>query len=207
MATLAATDSFRLVERKIPIIPIQETFTLLVPMRTVQELIRISGSFPNEEDVEMEISEQQVLFKVGNLEMYSRLLAGAFVKYGAIIPTTFIAKAGVTTSELVQALRLSTVFSQSGVANVMIEITEDGNFSLTSYGSQKGTTKHTVYAILDEGFVPVKVALNAKFLLDACTASNSPHLQLAFSGATTALVITAAEPDYIQLVMPIRLDS
>jgi len=206
-AVLAATDSFRLVERRIPIVPIQDSFTFLVPMRTIQELIRISASFVEFPDLEVEITDQQLLMRLDTLEIYSRLLTGNFPKYHAIIPQKFMAVAEVTTTELVQALRLSAIFSQSGVANVMVEIDSEGTFTIASYGSQRGSTSHTVYAVMQEGFEPVRAAFNAKFLLDACTASNSPHLELRFSGPTTALVIGTEDPTYLQLVMPIRLDS
>ncbi|MBU6389611.1 DNA polymerase III subunit beta [Patescibacteria group bacterium] len=205
--TLAATDSFRLVERKIPIIPIQESLTVLLPGRTAQELIRLAGSYPDAADIEMEIGDQQVLLRLGTVEIYSRLITGSFPKYQSIIPTGAVAVAEVTTSELVQALRLSSVFSQAGVSNVMLEVDGDGAFSVASYGSQKGSTRHTIYALVQDGFQPLKTAFNAKFLLDACTACGADHLQLRFSGPTTALLIATEAPDYLQLVMPIRLDS
>lgn len=205
--TLAATDSFRLVERKVPIVPVQQDFTLLIPMRAIQEIIRIGASFPNLADLELEVSEQQLLFRIDTIELFSQLIAGNFPKYSAIIPQTFQAIVDVTTSELVQALRLSTVFSQSGITNVMIEIGEDGSITITSYGSQRGSAKHTVYAITQEGFTPLKAAFNAKFLLDACNASNSAHLQLRFSGSTSALVVGTEDESFLGLVMPIRLDS
>lgn len=207
LLTLATTDSFRLVEKKIKITPTKESFTLLVPARAIQELIRISTSAPEIKEVEVEVSEQQVIFRLGAIELFSRLLVGAFPKYTAIIPQKFVAMANVTTSELVQALRLSAIFSQAGVANVMLEIDAEGNFSLASYGSQRGTTKHTIHALLEEGFTPIRAAFNARFLLDACSATDASHVQLHFSGTTSALMITTDELDYLQLVMPIRLES
>ena len=205
--TLAATDSFRLVEKKLAILPNPESLNLLIPARAVQELIRISGAVPELAEVQIEVSEQQVVFKTGAIELFSRLLVGAFPKYSAIIPQKFQALANVTTSELVQALRLSTIFSQAGVSNIMLEIDQEGTFSLASYGSQRGSTKHVIHTVLEDGFTPLKAAFNARFLLDACAATGASHLQLHFSGTTSALMVTTEEKDYLQLVMPIRLES
>jgi DNA polymerase-3 subunit beta len=206
-ATLAATDSFRLVERKITIVPIPELVTLLIPARTIQEIIRISSSVPVNSDLELVIDEQQILIRLQDVELFSRLLTGKFPPYRSIIPTTAIAVADITTAELIQALRLSFVFSTSGVANVLFEIHEDGTMSLATHGSQRGKSRHMLYAILKDGFNPIKIAFNAKFLIDACSATGAQFVQLRFSGPTTALVIGTDDPTYIQLVMPIRLDS
>lgn len=205
-ATFAATDSFRLVERTIPILPITTPMTLLIPGRSIQELIRSAAILPMEQ-LELEVGEQQLIFRIGELELYSRLLQGDFPKYQTIIPQTSVAVAELTTSEVLQALRLSTIFSQAGVANVLLEVTEEGVLTISSYGSPRGSTKHSIYALLEEGFQPIRVPFNAKFLLDACQSAGSDHLSFRFSGQTTPLLILSDDPNHLQLVMPIRLDQ
>ena len=207
VATLAATDSFRLAERRISILPVQDPLTLIIPARTVQEVIRIAASLPAVTDAEIEITDQQILFRIGNVELYSRLISGAFPRYQAIIPTEFTVQADLTTSELVQSLRLSNVFGTGGVANVLVEVSEDGTLSLESHGSQRGNAKHTLYAVIEEPFKPLKAAFNTKFFLDAVQAPGVPHLKLQFAGPTSPLLITTEDPNYRQLVMPIRLDQ
>lgn len=207
VATLAATDSFRLAERAVTILPVQEALTVLLPSRTVQEVIRICAALPAVEDIKVELDDQQALFRIGEVELYSRLITGNFPPYRTIIPKEFVANVQVASAEFVQALRLSYIFSSSGIANVMLEVTEDGTLQLSSYGSQKGNARHTIYSVVEEGFVPLKTAFNAKFLLDAAQATGASHINLHFSGTATALVITTDEPDYTQLVMPIRLDT
>jgi DNA polymerase-3 subunit beta len=206
MATIAATDSFRLAERHLPIIPVGEFLTLIIPNRSLQEVLRITGSV-TVTDLELEIAENGILFRIGDIELYSRLITGNFPKYQAIIPTKFQAEADVTTAELVQALRLMSTFSQAGVANVLLEIAEDGTLALSSHGSKGGSSRNSIYAVLEEGFIPLRVAFNVRFLLDACAAAGSPHLRLRFSGQDTPLVLSTGDPNYLQLVMPIRLNA
>lgn len=206
-ATFVATDSFRLVERKLKIVPLPAPLTLLLPARSIQEVIRVVSQLPELADLELVVGEQQVIFRMGDIELYSRLLTGTFPKYSTIIPTTFVATADVTSSELLQALRLATIFSQAGIANIMLEVTEDGTLTLASYGSQRGNATHTLYAVLKDGHTPLKVAFNARFVLDAVGAAGTDYVQLRFSSPTSPLVIGTEDPDYLQLVMPIRLDA
>lgn len=205
--TLASTDSFRLVERKITTIPIQDPLTIIIPARTIQEVIRIATSLPAVKEAELEISDQQLVCRIGTVELFSRLISGVFPRYQAIIPTKFAVQADVATPELVQALRLSNVFGTGGVANVMVEVSEDGTLSLASHGSQRGKAQHTLYAVVDEPHTPLKVAFNTKFLLDAVQAPGVSHIKLQFAGPTAPLLITTEDPNYRQLVMPIRLDQ
>lgn len=205
-ATFAATDSFRLAEKVIPVAQVGTTQNLLIPGRSVQEVIRILAQLPEAGDIQIVIGNQQVVFRMAGIEVYSRLLTGQFPKYQAIIPTSTVAKADIPTAEFLQALRLSTIFSTAGIANVMLEIDASGTLVLSSYGSQKGKAKHTLYAVVEEGSTPIAAAFNARFLLDAASATGADMLQLRFSGTTSPLVVGTDDPNYLQLVMPIRLD-
>jgi DNA polymerase III subunit beta len=204
--TLAATDSFRLAERSISGVPVTEEYTLLVPARTVQEVGRIMGSMPEKQGIELIIGESQVIFRIGGVDLYSRLLVGKFPQYQAIIPQTFVAEADVSAQELTQALRLATIFSTAGTANVLLEVDESGSLTLSSYGSQRGSARHTLMATLKDGFVPVRAAFNTRFLLDAVGAASAEFVSLKFSGSTSPLVIATEDTAQLQLVMPIRLD-
>ncbi len=204
--TLAATDSFRLVERRLPAVAVASPITILIPMRTVQELIRIIGQVGEQEALALTMSDQQAVFHVSGVELYSRLLTGTFPKYQAIIPQNFVATVPVMTQEFMQSLRLTSIFSQAGISNVMLEVQADGSLTMSSYGTQRGGAKNTLAAKAEAGFTALKCALNAKFLLDACGATGSEQIRLKFSGATSPLVIETDDTNYLQLVMPIRVD-
>jgi DNA polymerase III subunit beta len=205
-ATLAATDSFRLVEKTIEIMPVPEVSVLLIPSRTIQEIIRVVSQFQGQETIDLIIGDKQVIFRIGAIDIYSRLLTGQFPKYQAIIPTSFVATADVPAAELQQALRLATIFSSAGIANVMLEIDQGGTLTLASYGSQRGNAKNTLFAVVQDGFTPIKAAFNARFLLEAAAAAGTDYVQLRFSGTTSPLVVSTEDTQYLQLVMPIRLD-
>ena len=204
---LAATDSFRLVERRLSATTVADTVTMIIPFRTVQELIRISTQMGGHEDIEMSLSEQQVVLRLGGVELYSRLLTGTFVKYQSIIPHEFMAEITVSASDFTQALRLAAIFSQAGISNIILEVQEDGSLHMSSYGSQRGGAKHALKTSIEAGYQPIKAAFNAKFLLDAVGATGVDEIQLKLSGPTSALVIATEDASYTQLVMPIRLDS
>ena len=205
--TFAATDSFRLVERVLPSAVVSEEREVLIPMRTIQELIRIAGQLPSENQIKILLAENQIVIQVGGVEMYSRLLIGNFPKYQSIIPKEFQARLHVSVSEFSQALRLATVFSTSGITNVIIDVSEDGRVTLSNYATQRGGAKHTLKTTIEPDFKPVKAAFNTRYLLDALGVTGVSEVELQISGKTSPLVVSVGSPDYTQLVMPIRLDA
>jgi len=202
---LAATDSFRLVERKLPGVAIATPVTILIPFRTIQELIRIVTQMGGSQDIEMSLSDQQVVIRIGGVELYSRLLTGKFPKYQTLIPHEFMVNLTVPAAEFTQALRLATIFSTAGISNVALEISEEGVLQLSSYGSQRGAATHRLQATVEPGYKPLKAAFNARFLLDAVGATGEEIVGLKFSGPLSPLVVATGDDSYVQIVMPIRL--
>jgi DNA polymerase III sliding clamp (beta) subunit (PCNA family) len=113
----------------------------------------------------------------------------------------------IDVAEFTQALRLSTVFSTSGITNVIISVQEDGSVSIANYATQKGGAKYTLRCEVEHGFQPITAAFNTRYLLDALGATNEEKVTLQISGRSTPLVISTGKVEYTQLVMPIRLEA
>ena len=110
--TLAATDSYRLAEKSIKVKSKgAKEQNVIVPARTLQELLRILSSFKdpsaieNIEEVKIYITDNQILFVVDNIELISRLVEGQYPDYKQIIPTEHKTKASVDKQELVKATK------------------------------------------------------------------------------------------------------
>src|SRR5665213_1151394 len=73
----AATDSYRLAERKIS--KSKESINFLVPATAANDLLRIISD--NDEEVAITHDEQQVLFQVGDVTLVARLLEGNYPDY------------------------------------------------------------------------------------------------------------------------------
>src|SRR3989338_7416096 len=87
----AATDSFRLSEKKVNFIE-EKNFSFLIPSKHSQELIKI-------------------LFKGRDFEYLSVLTSGEFPEYKKLIPDSFVSEALVSLKDLTEAIRSSTIFS------------------------------------------------------------------------------------------------
>jgi DNA polymerase III sliding clamp (beta) subunit (PCNA family) len=73
---------YRLAEKQLGESP--EQIELLVPVSAMQDLLRIVGDF--EGDVGVTSDEQQILFRVGDVELVARLIEGRYPDYRKLIP-------------------------------------------------------------------------------------------------------------------------
>jgi DNA polymerase-3 subunit beta len=206
-AVFAATDSFRLSEYTITLNADHGEHQFILPARAVQELVRVASQILCDE-ITITLGEGQMIATMGTLEITSRLLSGAFPKYQAIIPKVFVREVTVSLDGLIQALRLVNVFSNQGVSTVRLELPADGEvMTVTSHKSQRGSGKQQLPLITQSGSSELLTALNTRFILDALGVVSGDVVTLQCSGTTSPLVITSDDPQHLQLVMPIRLDS
>ena len=125
-AILVGTDSYRLAEKNISLDEIVKDSKIIIPMETVQEIIRILGDTP-EENVKFYIDENQILFKTDGIELVSRLTEGSYPDYKQIIPTESKTKIEVGVSELTQAIKRTSLFCKPGINDIKLSFIPEKN--------------------------------------------------------------------------------
>ena len=118
-----ATDSHRLSQR---IIPMEQggAFNIVIPGKSLVELSRSLGD--KEEDVEISIMENQVLFKTKNMLFYSRLLEGNYPDTNRLIPTSFDTEIEFNVPSFLAAIERASLLSHEGRNNIVrLSITEE----------------------------------------------------------------------------------
>lgn len=220
---LAATDSYRLAERRLAVIKdssseLKESVSVIVPARTVAEMVRILGLFKDgigmEENLEIGLGESQVVFSYDNVEMISRVIEGRYPDYRQLIPESFETEVLIQKSDLQRAVKTASLFSRTGLNDVNVKISEDGKINLSANNSQTGE-----HAVDLEGAVKGKgnqVTLNFKYLLDGINNIESDSLAVQMVDGNSPVMVspTGGESegegdedkgfDYLYIVMPIR---
>src|ERR671916_557476 len=102
---MVTTDSYRL---SIKETELATTFDgsrdAIIPARAMQEVGRIFSS-SEEEQVEVSLSENQALFKIGDVLFGTRLIDGNFPEYKRLLPTAFEREISVPRDDLIGTLR------------------------------------------------------------------------------------------------------
>src|SRR3990167_709200 len=94
----AATDSFRLAEKKIRIKKVPHFKQILVPQKNAMEIIKIFDK--GEEEISISIEEHQMALRAQNIYLTSRIIEGTFPDYKQIIPKETTSKAVLLKQDL-----------------------------------------------------------------------------------------------------------
>ncbi len=202
---MAATDSYRLAEKKINLVQGEEEKKVIVPGRTAVEISRIlslEDSLENEKNARVLIGDGQVALHYGNVQMVSRLIEGQYPDYRQIIPKDFKASIELETDKLIKEVKAASLFSTSGVNAVHLTIKPNEGLEIVSTSTQTGDYRSELEGEA-EGET-VRVLLNHRYLLDGLNNIESEKVSLSVINADSPCELAPKENGYLYIVMPIR---
>lgn len=207
---LAATDSYRLSERSVKVKPVNKENTsknVIIPAKTLQEVVRILSSLreDNEEDeLEIYISESQVLFKTSSVEIISRLIEGQYPDYKQIIPTNTKTTIIINKNELMRAVKASALFSKIGINDVSLDFPEGKNQTvITSESGQTGESVVNINSLVTGG--DNGVVVNYRYLLDGLNSFEGENIKIEVIDNNTPCILKSEKNgDDIYIIMPIK---
>ncbi len=197
---MAATDGYRLAERAVSSAPASD-INALIPASTLQEVTRV---VPEDcEEVELLFDDSQVLFKMGDIQITSRLIEGNFPDYRQLIPKTTEITATLNTNELTRITKIASLFARESGGSVTLHADNTKNvISIHSVASQLGeNTSQTEAAVNGEG----SITLNSRYLIEALSCVDTEEISFGFSGKLAPCIIRpVGEDDYQHIVMPLK---
>jgi DNA polymerase-3 subunit beta len=208
---MVTTDSYRL---SIKETELATTFDgsreAIIPARAMQEVSRIfSGS--DEEEVEVALSENQALFRIGDVLFGTRLIEGNFPEYRRLLPTSFEREISVNREELISTLRRVNLFAQRQTPPVPVSLSfSEGSVEVLVRNGEIGEAHERLPATSEDEFL---VSFNPSYLLDGVTAVDSEKVVFKLNEALKPGLIVpgdgadgddGGEPDFLYLIMPMR---
>jgi DNA polymerase-3 subunit beta len=203
---LAATDSFRLAEKTISSKKFEsefkKDFSCIIPLKTIQEVIRIFSS-KNVNKVKVYFESNQVSFESDNIYLVSRLIEGKFPDYELVIPKNFDTQVVMEKDDVVGAIKLAS--SLSNRLNEVKFITDQDrkNINIFSSSQEFGESEYLIPAKIKG--MDVKITFNWKFVLDGIKNIKSNSVFFGFNGEEKASLIKSPDDDtFIYILMPIK---
>ena len=210
--TLAATDSYRLSEKEVNLKNRSGGGqSIIVPARTLQELIRIlSGLKENgdtsgdNEEIKFYISDNQILFTIKSTELISRLIEGQYPDYKQIIPATAKTTALVNRAELVRAVKASSLFSKTSINDVNLDFPKGKNQVVISSASDQ-TGESVISLEANSRGEDNGVVINYRYFLDGLNNLDGENVKIEIiDNNTPCLLKPEKEKDYLYIIMPIK---
>lgn len=197
-----ATDGGRLALRKTTLAtPVRQKTGVIVPAKTMQELLRALGGVTG--DVQLAMADNQLLFSVPGLRIYSRLISGQFPNYQQVIPQEFKQHIRVQTDRLLRAVRRMSITARDS-ANVVRLSAKGKQLTITSNTPEVGKAREEVEVASDGE--AIEAAFNARFLMDCLNNVDADELFFELTGPLSPGAIRPAHHgDYIYVLAPVRV--
>ncbi|OPY58846.1 MAG: DNA polymerase III subunit beta [Pelotomaculum sp. PtaU1.Bin035] len=198
---MAATDTHRLAWRKLKFDDSNNIdINIIIPGKTLNELSKVIGR--PEKEVDITVTDNQVLFSVEDLCIISRLISGKFPPYRQVIPQGRVSRIRLITRELAEAVERAALFTTAGSS--FIKLLLQNNILVVSVSTEVGRVYEEI-PVYQEG-EPMQVAVNTRYLSEALKVLGSGEINIEFAGPLNPLVLKPVEGnDYLSLLLPVRI--
>lgn len=199
--TFVSTDSFRLAEKKIKTREAPEITGILIPFKNVSEIVRVFGDYKG--NLNVCFNKNSISISGDKVYLTSRVIDGIFPDYRQIIPKGASTTVVVLKQDLLNALKISNIFSDKfNQVNLLVD-PKGKKFELSSANNDVGENKTLVDgAITGE---EVELGFNYKYFLDCFQAINTDSLSIKLSGPMKPIVVNpVGDSSFTYLIMPMN---
>ncbi|MCX7926896.1 MAG: DNA polymerase III subunit beta [Candidatus Omnitrophica bacterium] len=197
--TLVATDGKRLaINTKKLIQPTEKDFSIIVPLKTIQELQR---NIKNEDsELNIVIGSNQILFHLNGTTIISRLIEGEFPDYTQVIPPPTDNKMRIEREKFLLAIRRASLLSTPDYQAVKFEIFKN-KLVLSKSTPDIGESREEIP--IEYNGKEMIIGFNPNYLIDVLRNLNVEIIDFEITGSERPGVIRMS--DYIYIVLPMRL--
>lgn len=198
---IVATDSYRLSERLIELKEISEQeISVIVPTKTIQELNKLLSLAKG--IVKVILADNQVMFKMEEIEVVSRLIEGNYPAYESIMPQNFLTKIIVSTKDLLRDTKMAAVFSKE-TQKIKLTTNKETNRLISMAKGQGGENVASCAAEI-EG-VDGEIIFNTKYLADVLNVVGSVKIAIELTDKLKPGLIRPMDDEwYRYIIMPVK---
>jgi DNA polymerase-3 subunit beta len=197
----AATDSFRLAEKKEVVKNIADFPPIMIPYKNIVEISRILETVDGE--IKLTISENQISLSAQAVYITSRIVSGSFPDYKQIIPKEFATEVVVLKQDLLNTLKTANIFSDKFNQIVLSVLPSKKKFECTAKNTDVGEYAGIVPASISGE--DVSISLNQKYLIECLAVIVQDSISIGLNGGNKAMVIKGvSDASFTYLLMPMN---
>lgn len=200
---MAATDGNRLAQVIEQIeVKATEDAAAVIPAKALLEVQRIVG-LVDVDSLELYTSKSKVVFKIGDVYLFSRLLEGQYPPYKQLIPASCAKELIAPREEIINSLERVAIMVSEKMNIVKLKMT-DNKLYLTADTPSEGMSED----VLDVKYIDedMTIAFNYRFIIDCLKVMDSEKVRVGLNGSLSASVFRPDdEENYLCLIMPIQI--
>ena len=198
-----STDSYRLARKVVKLDSVSEdSYNIVIPSHNVLEFSKILGD--DEEDVEIHIFSNKILFKTGNLKFESRLINGTYPNTSNLLPDDSFLVISTKLSDFYDVIDRVSILTSDKEKNIVTLETNGNMLVLRSSSAEIGRVEEKM-PISKNNDEDIKISFSAKYMMEALKSFSTETVDIHFVGEIKPILIKSTEDETLtQLVLPIR---
>lgn len=208
--TLVATDGFRIAKRTQKLAePVEKPISAIIPARALIEVNRLPDDSENRLYMQLTPGKNQVIFHVDHTDIASQLIAGTYIDYKAIIPSSFKTTTKVSTPALQKACTQAAIIARDSKFLTRFRIYDDptygGMIDIRATSEDTGSYENRLSAIIEGD--EIEIAFNVRFLRDVLDVISAADVLIKTNSSVSPSLIVPMgdENDYEYVLMPMSL--
>lgn len=198
-----STDSYRLARKVVKLDSVsEENYNIVIPSHNIIEFARILGD--DEEDVEIHIFSNKVLFKTGNLKFESRLINGTYPNTSNLLPDDSFMIISTNLNDFYDVIDRVSILTSDKEKNIVTLETNGNTLFLRSSSAEIGRVEEKM-PITKNNSEDIRISFSAKYMMEALKSFSTETVDIHFVGEIKPILIKSTEDETLtQLVLPIR---
>ncbi len=198
--TAVATDGKRLalVEKLLDEVSEGSDGDVIITLKVANEVKRI---LEKEGDVVLEIGEKQILFKLNDTLVYSKLIDGNYPNYRQVIPASFVKKISVPCNDFIDALEIVSI-PLFDASSSFVKITFAENRLLFEANSNIGEGKEYINIEYNDP-ESISLSFNPQFLSDPFKHIGVDNVMIKINDAFSPIAVESGD-GFLYVIMPMR---
>ena len=197
----AATDSFRLAEKKVKIKQKLSFNGILIPFKNTTEIIKVLDGVDG--DIKITLQKNQISFSTTNIYLTTRVIDGAFPDYKQIVPRVSTTEVTLLKQDLISSLKISNIFSDKFNQVTFNIKPEEKVFEIEAKNTDIGENVTLIGGVLSGENITLN--FNYKYIIDCFASITTDSVNLIFSGSNRPMIIKPiGDPSFMYLVMPMN---
>jgi len=205
--TCVATDAHKLVKFTTPHLVGEVATTFIVPKKALNLL---KTALPSDATVRIAFNRANAFFAFGDIQLVCRLIDARYPDYNAVIPVDNPNRLIVHRADFQNSLKRIAIFANKTTNQVVLDIAH-GNLTISAQDLDFSNEATEQMPCTYEG-MPLRIAFNAKFLIEMLGVLDSEEIKIEMSTPSRAGILTPVEDanadrDILMLVMPVMLNA
>lgn len=176
-------------------------FIINIPRKTVVEVMKV---LDNDEYVEIDTDRKQIVFKIGTIQIYSKLIEKYIKSITKLFSNEYPLTAKLKRTEFLDVIKRVSAITSEVTHGVVLSFKEDG-LTLYSLETEYGAGQESIDDYQYTG-TPIDIIFNSKHMVEMVNNIETDYFILSMIGDRSPALILPEDGSYKYLVVPISIN-